>query len=366
MTVDGRPEPGWWQASDGNWYPPETHPDRAQPPAPGWWVASDGNWYPPRQQTPPPAAPPAAPVPSDRPRVPPSEQLSSPPLTPASQALQNAPTPSGPRPPVLIGAVLVALLLAGVGVFLLLRSSDEDTGVAAGVADSARPTTETPTVDADESAPAPAATSSAPGDGSSGTAGASTSSDRSCVYLGPDSFDDVHAELRFTMPFDAARDLDVAFALVDGSGQRFLTSSAFVEAAQPGERFRLDADTLESLPASIVDDSAVTCEILAIEDFPFSEEPEVVGEAACEVTGVDSFGDVQVDLAVTNPTDMAADLSIVYALRGDGVRFQTGFTFIERVGAGEAIRSPEDSFTDAPDWARDLTCAVIDLTVFDS
>lgn len=40
------PRPGWWQASDGNWYPPETHPD-AVPPEPGWWFASDGNWYPP-------------------------------------------------------------------------------------------------------------------------------------------------------------------------------------------------------------------------------------------------------------------------------------------------------------------------------
>jgi len=38
--------PGWWQASDGRWYPPH---DAAQAPAPGWWLASDGNWYPPRE-----------------------------------------------------------------------------------------------------------------------------------------------------------------------------------------------------------------------------------------------------------------------------------------------------------------------------
>jgi len=70
---------GWWQASDGNWYPPELHPDRReradfvpphrrrrildnpfglpetmQPPEgdglPGWWQASDGNWYPPEMR----------------------------------------------------------------------------------------------------------------------------------------------------------------------------------------------------------------------------------------------------------------------------------------------------------------------------
>jgi TM2 domain-containing membrane protein YozV len=76
---------GWWQASDGKYYPPAqpageptaqdapagvgaTYDATAaggavagapgapgaapgQPPGPGWWMASDGNWYPP-QQTP--------------------------------------------------------------------------------------------------------------------------------------------------------------------------------------------------------------------------------------------------------------------------------------------------------------------------
>lgn len=54
------PQGGWWKASDGKWYPPETHPDQASyvgadavgesvaaTPAAGWWQASDGNWYPP-------------------------------------------------------------------------------------------------------------------------------------------------------------------------------------------------------------------------------------------------------------------------------------------------------------------------------
>ena len=44
--------PGWWQASDGKWYPPQ---DAAQAPAPGWWLASDGKWYPPRESDEPPA-----------------------------------------------------------------------------------------------------------------------------------------------------------------------------------------------------------------------------------------------------------------------------------------------------------------------
>jgi len=55
---------GWWQASDGKWYPPTqpagdpaapstgfapTAQATGQPPGPGWWMASDGNWYPPQQ-----------------------------------------------------------------------------------------------------------------------------------------------------------------------------------------------------------------------------------------------------------------------------------------------------------------------------
>lgn len=46
---------GWWIASDGKWYPGNTHPDALASglaarngdiaPADGWWQASDGNWY---------------------------------------------------------------------------------------------------------------------------------------------------------------------------------------------------------------------------------------------------------------------------------------------------------------------------------
>ena len=45
--------PGWWQASDGKWYPPQEQAATTgdQPPGPGYWKASDGNWYPPQQAT---------------------------------------------------------------------------------------------------------------------------------------------------------------------------------------------------------------------------------------------------------------------------------------------------------------------------
>jgi hypothetical protein len=43
--------PGWWQASDGKWYPPK---EAESPPAPGWWLAADGKWYPPKESDEPP------------------------------------------------------------------------------------------------------------------------------------------------------------------------------------------------------------------------------------------------------------------------------------------------------------------------
>ena len=55
-TDDASVGPGWWMASDGNWYRPEQHPDYVPSPSageaslgPGWWMASDGNWYRPEQ-----------------------------------------------------------------------------------------------------------------------------------------------------------------------------------------------------------------------------------------------------------------------------------------------------------------------------
>ena len=62
----GSPSPGWWQASDGNWYPPESHPSYVQP------VPAD--------LTPPPLTPP--PVPPSFPTPPPSTAFGAPGLDP--------------------------------------------------------------------------------------------------------------------------------------------------------------------------------------------------------------------------------------------------------------------------------------------
>lgn len=63
---DASQGPGWWQASDLNWYPPSARQGRPSPvqssgpPGEGWWQASDGKWYPPsaRPDAPSPVQPP--------------------------------------------------------------------------------------------------------------------------------------------------------------------------------------------------------------------------------------------------------------------------------------------------------------------
>ena len=81
---------GWWQASDGNWYPPQA--------SEGWWQASDGQWYPPHAsegwwqasdgQWYPPSARPATPTPAPAPAP-----------VPASAPERSARTPQGPVAP---------------------------------------------------------------------------------------------------------------------------------------------------------------------------------------------------------------------------------------------------------------------------
>src|SRR5579872_6222317 len=66
--------PGWWQASDGRWYPPEQHPNYAPPPPP---PAS------------PPPSPPAPPWPPPQPGAP------QPPPYPQAPATAPAPAYGG-------------------------------------------------------------------------------------------------------------------------------------------------------------------------------------------------------------------------------------------------------------------------------
>lgn len=113
--------PGWWQASDGRWYPPETHPDYVAPP---------------------PAAPPADPAPTapaaaptqwvptagGTPSVPPTTAIGQPAELPDAFAPGTTPTESGGRrrgPRLLLVAAVVVVVAGGAWVLLssLLGSS---------------------------------------------------------------------------------------------------------------------------------------------------------------------------------------------------------------------------------------------------
>lgn len=125
---------GWWQASDGRWYPPESHPDaRSQQPPPG------------PSPTTPPSAGPASPPPG--PTTPPSGPPPGQPPMPGGPAAGQPPgPPSGPppgsatagqQPPAggkkrrtgrLVLIVVLVLVLAGgaFGVFTLLSGSGDE------------------------------------------------------------------------------------------------------------------------------------------------------------------------------------------------------------------------------------------------
>lgn len=89
-TTDGQPGPGWWQASDGNWYPPESAPGATPPPTP---------------PTPPAGPPPPGAMAGGTP--PPGGPTPPPPGF-------GAPPPSGSSSSGSSGAVKVLLIVAGV------------------------------------------------------------------------------------------------------------------------------------------------------------------------------------------------------------------------------------------------------------
>jgi hypothetical protein len=121
------PRPGWWQASDGNWYPPELHPSALpsppvqpewQPPAAAGHGQAGGGapatvpaWG---------AAPATGPAWGAAPATGPA--WGGTPASGVGGAPPAAPAPKSNRAPLLV-AILAVVLVAGVGVFFLATSS---------------------------------------------------------------------------------------------------------------------------------------------------------------------------------------------------------------------------------------------------
>lgn len=154
-----QPGEGWWVASDGNWYPPETHPDYVAPEP-----AASPHVGPRFEQPAAPAAeqdfePPVLPATTNTSQLAASGSTTSPSepaaAYPADLATAGSTGPSKSSAPLLIGG-LAALLLAGaVAAFFLLRgdadsASDQgDRPEAATAIEEAEPTAE-PSTAADQ------------------------------------------------------------------------------------------------------------------------------------------------------------------------------------------------------------------------
>jgi hypothetical protein len=347
--------PGWWQASDGKWYPPEQHPDAHRLPDP------------PPASTPRPGPPPTGP-------------------TPIIQDTSRRGRWKWWAAGVVVAAIVLAVIAATADTDDT-PSDDADTvaepaGEASTTTDTGSAvTTEPPAMtdapattgtSATTDAPATSATTEPPATTETSETSATTEppatsqpavpSGPTCTIRGVDDFSDIQVELAFTNTAGDVGSLEVTYVLLDRSGVRFATESAFVEYPAAGERFRVDEDTLTELPVG-VDEASVTCQILGIEEGFFSDDLVAPTEPfSCTFVEVDDFGDIQVDLIVTSPFGDTEDITIAYALRApDGTRFADSRAFVDLVAPGETVRVAEDSLTDVPGWidGGDVACDVL-------
>lgn len=182
-----------------------------------------------------------------------------------------------------------------------------------------------------------------------------------CGYVGVDDFDDMQVEVEFVNPLGSVPAVEVAFALLDGSGTRFHTDAESFDLPRVDERFRFEADTFTGLPPDI-DGAAVTCQILDIsEGFGYDDVRPPSESSSGDVAEIDGFGDIQVDLATTSPFESTETLEIYYALRGGDARFADSYASVEFVASGESVRVAEDTVTDVPAWTseQELSCEVL-------
>src|SRR4051794_26597961 len=124
---DATQGPGWWQASDGKWYPPEQHPDLGNPTQPVESVSPT--------EAVPPSTPPPAPVPPTQAMAPvPPPVPPGPPGGPPPGPVPGGPPPGNNRGKVIaIVAIIAAIVI--VAALLLANRDSGDTKVAASDSD---------------------------------------------------------------------------------------------------------------------------------------------------------------------------------------------------------------------------------------
>lgn len=361
--------PGWWRASDGKWYPPETHPD-ARPPAP------------------PPGFEPATPV-----------------STPAEAASGT------PHRWVLWVAGGLVLLLVGAAVLAIASSGDDDEADAGGgssggedngsfvataspepgppvvtptsaVETSTTTSLAPPTTDAPPPSEPPATEPSEPPpteppateppatdpDGPPATDGppptgdpdAPTTTPTSGVEGDPELVDDIGPcqivdEDSFITDVTNGGAERISYVLdydlVDAGGRVIDTETAFVSPLAPGER-ALDRQFLFS------DDVPADCVLTAVDSFPSPASPDL-DHVTCDVTGIDTFDALVVEFTITNLGDDTADYSFSVAIVREGLRRGVSFGSTEALAPGETV--VDEGFTFEPGPTDGATCVPIDL-----
>lgn len=203
--------PGWWQASDAKWHPPEQAPGVAPPPAPA----------PPPGYGPPPA-PGALPYGSTPGYGPPPQQYGAPPMGYAPVVAQGM---SGCLKAFLVVLALGVLLLVVGGiaaVFLIDDAVDEFRDGDADEADDVRG-----------------------------------------IECDLDAQGDLHATVTVRNDSSERSNYIIEVAWADGDGTLLTTSTAVIDAVQPGQRGEGSAVTVTDPPA----DGDVDCDVTAVQRF---------------------------------------------------------------------------------------------------
>lgn len=348
---------GWWEASDGKWYPPElaqgapqAQPTQAagfpgqpggppqgipaqpggpgQPGAPGH-PANQTVAAPAGSFAPPGGPPPGGPGPQGPGQAPGFGQAPVAPQGFANTGLPPSGPPPGFAPPdafqssgsgggsgrgpgVILGLVGGALLIGiiGIGAFIATRG-DDDPG-----------NTQVAGVGEDE------ATDDNPDDAtddSTGTTAADGSTDTSAPAV-----DDTTAE----------------------------TTEAATETTPAPAQDVIDGDTVDET------DVVESLDELTVD---FSSAGPAAGPASCEVTGIQADGDYSVDALITNNDGVRSDYRVDYDLLGpDNARIDSDYGIISGVESGTTVRDfTVGIISDVYDWTE-VTCAVTGTSRLDA
>ena len=368
----GFPPPGYWQASDGRWYPPETasadtqvvNPQTQQPftpPTPaGYEPSAPASGY-----SGAPQGPPgydyatgaqnqfAAPGPGQPPGAPGAPFGGQP-----AGFTPGAPKKSRTGLYAVIGVVALAVAgCTGIGVVALARGGDTDvatdaTTVTTGEAEGTTQTTDDNTDNTGDTEdtvgggdPETTETTAANLSGVTTAPGAGSVGDGS----GCEIIDDTTIRVELVNDSAATQSYFLTVGFFDGD-TRLGDTIAIVGNLRAGER------TIED--TFYFDQEGSRCEILEADGFEVSyDEAALADVSPCEITGTDTFGDIESELTVTNNGSATSDYSVQLAfIDPEGIRRGTGFANIEAVRAGET--APSDVFT-VVEAADGIRCEVI-------